>query len=70
MTRGVAMNARSVPARLPACGRASTRHRLAARTALVATALVVAAVILSGCDKCGDFVWNKPGACHAGPPQP
>lgn len=32
-------------------------------------ALRAMAVALSGCDKCGDFVWNKPGACRGLGPQ-
>lgn len=38
--------------------------------AVAVLALCAMALALAGCDKCGDFVWNKPGACrNFGPPQ-
>ena len=40
------------------------------RKAIALLALGTLALALAGCDKCGDFVWNKPGACRDyGPPQ-
>ena len=50
--------------------RTSLRSRLRRSKALVLFAICVAGLALAGCDKCGDFVWNKPGACRDyGPPQ-
>jgi hypothetical protein len=48
------------------CARASSVRA----KAMAVLALFTLALVLSGCDKCGDFVWNKPGACRDyGPPQ-
>ena len=41
---------------------------LRTRVALL-LALGTLALTLSGCDKCGDFFWNKPGACRNYVPQ-
>ena len=47
----------------------SRRASLGAK-AVAVLGLCALALGLSGCDKCGDFVWNKPGACRDyGPPQ-
>jgi hypothetical protein len=38
--------------------------------AVILLAVCVLGLALGGCDKCGDFLWNKPGACHSyGPPE-
>lgn len=30
-------------------------------------AVLALGLALSACDKCGDFPWNQPGSCKAGP---
>jgi hypothetical protein len=30
-------------------------------------AMLALGLALSGCDKCGDFFWEKPGSCKSGP---
>ena len=49
----------------------SERTKSSARTALCrAIGVLLLAATAAACDKCGDFVWNKPGACRDyGPPQ-
>ena len=38
------------------------------RVGLVPLAAVIAmGLALSACDRCGDFFWQKPGACKSGP---
>lgn len=45
-------------------------RRRSLRQAICLLVLCAAASALSGCDKCGDFVWNKPDACRSyGPPR-
>ncbi len=48
--------------------RRTLRAARGARWAALAGALALA-LAMAGCDRCGDFFWEKqPGACKAGPP--
>jgi hypothetical protein len=29
-------------------------------------AVIALGLVLSGCDKCGDFIWTKPASCKGG----
>jgi hypothetical protein len=54
----------------PSLQRPRSRRPLLRAQVLAVLTLCTIALALSGCDKCGDFVWNKPGACRDyGPPQ-
>jgi len=46
-----------------------TIRELASRVLKAAPLVGVLALglALSGCDKCGDFFWQKPSACKSGP---
>ena len=45
----------------------TTRAATVARIIPVIAALALG-LTLSACDHCGDFFWEKPGACKSGPP--
>jgi hypothetical protein len=50
----------------------SERDARTRRAAIVRIVPVIAALALgltlSACDHCGDFFWQRPGACKSGPP--
>ena len=49
----------------------SERNARTRRAAIVRIVPVIAALALgltlSACDRCGDFFWQRPGACKNGP---
>jgi hypothetical protein len=48
-------------AKEPAMPPTAHRPRLLRSCGLLA--VLAFGLLLSGCDKCGDFFWNRPGAC-------
>jgi hypothetical protein len=38
------------------------------RVSVTVACVVLAAAVLGGCSKCGDFIFAQPNACHSGPP--